>query len=63
MRPRRIKQSITYSLLTREGPEDDGLIHLIKTENLTGNAAYSIPAYSPSGRIGERCRGPSLAMG
>ena len=35
MRPRWIKQSITYSLLTRGGPQDDGLIHLIKTENLS----------------------------
>jgi len=49
MRPRWIKQSITYSLLTREGPQDDGLIHLIKTENLTGNPPYSFPSYSPPG--------------
>lgn len=62
MRPRWIEQSITYSLLTREGPKDDGLLQLIKTENHTGNAAYSIPAYSPLGRIRQRGRGLSLVV-
>ena len=33
MRPSWIKTVDSYSLLTREGPQNDGLIHLIKTES------------------------------